>query len=428
MENQELFINYLKPEELKPFEKNARLHTAKDVSAIAESIKKFGFDDPIGVWGPDNTIIEGHGRLEAAKLLGLAKVPVIRLDHLSDEERREYGILHNKTAELSSWDFDILQEELESLQGLQDFGIDWCIPAAEQNTAEEDGYDEPLPDEAKSSLGDVYILGRHRLICGDSTESVTLQRLTDGKMADLLLTDPPYNVDYTGGTEEHLKIANDSMTDTAFRAFLTAAFTAANGALKPGGVFYIWHADSEGLNFRAACKEAGLCVHQALIWNKNSLVLGRQDYQWKHEPCLYGWKEGAAHYFTNDRSQATVIDEAEVNIDKLKKQEMRELLHQLLDPKEATTVLNIDKPTKNDLHPTMKPIKLLSRLILNSSRKNELVLDPFGGSGSTLIAAEQLDRVCFMAELDPRYVDRIIDRWERFTGQKAVKEEDGSRR
>lgn len=339
---------------------------------------------------------------------------------MTDEERREYGIMHNKTAELSSWDFEMLQEELAELEGLKDFGVDWELPAAE-SVAEEDEYDEPLTANPTSEVGDVYQLGVHKLVCGDSTDSSVINLLMGGKKADLLLTDPPYNVDYTGGTDERLKITNDSLPDAEFRQFLTAAFTAAKTALKPGGAFYIWHADSEGLNFRLACREAGLSVRQALIWNKNSLVLGRQDYQWKHEPCLYGWVDGGAHYFCPDRTNTTVIDETEIDIDKLKKTEMRELLHQLLDTKEPTTVINIDKPTRNDLHPTMKPVKLMAKLISNSSRNGEIVLDTFGGSGSTLIAAEQLGRVCFMTELDPVYVDRIIDRWERFTGKKAVK-------
>lgn len=420
MKKSNLQIDYLSVNDLKPYERNSRLHQKKDIDAIKQSIRSFGFSDPIGIWGKDNTVVEGHGRLQAAKELGIETVPTIRLDFLTDEERREYGIMHNKTAELSSWDFEMLQEELAELEGLKDFCVDWAIPAAEP-VAEEDDYDEPLTTNPTSEVGDVYQLGAHKLVCGDSTDSSVINLLMGGKKADLLLTDPPYNVDYTGGTEERLKIANDSLPDAEFRQFLTAAFTAAKTAIKPGGAFYIWHADSEGLNFRLACREAGLCVRQALIWNKNSLVLGRQDYQWKHEPCLYGWVDGGAHYFCPDRTNTTVIDESEIDIDKLKKTEMRELLHQLLDTKEPTTVINIDKPTRNDLHPTMKPVKLMAKLIGNSSRNGEIVLDTFGGSGSTLIAAEQLGRVCFMTELDPVYVDRIIDRWERFTGQKAVK-------
>lgn len=426
MKKSNLQINYLSVNDLKPYERNSRLHQKKDIDAIKQSIRSFGFSDPIGIWGKDNTVVEGHGRLQAAKELGIETVPTIRLDYLTDEERREYGIMHNKTAELSSWDFEMLQEELAELEGLKDFGVDWELPAAE-SVAEEDEYDEPLTANPTSEVGDVYQLGVHKLVCGDSTDSSVINLLMGGKKADLLLTDPPYNVDYTGGTDERLKITNDSLPDAEFRQFLTAAFTAAKTALKPGGAFYIWHADSEGLNFRLACREAGLSVRQALIWNKNSLVLGRQDYQWKHEPCLYGWVDGGAHYFCPDRTNTTVIDETEIDIDKLKKTEMRELLHQLLDTKEPTTVINIDKPTRNDLHPTMKPVKLMAKLISNSSRNGEIVLDTFGGSGSTLIAAEQLGRVCFMTELDPVYVDRIIDRWERFTGKKAVKIDGGTK-
>ena len=214
-------------------------------------------------------------------------------------------------------------------------------------------------------------------------------------MADLLLTDPPYNVDYEGGTKDKLKIMNDKMDNDSFRQFLRAAFKACDEVLKPGGAFYIWHADSEGYNFRGAANDVGWTIRQCLIWAKNSLVLGRQDYQWQHEPCLYGWKDGASHYFINDRKQTTVIEE--------------------------------NKPNVNALHPTMKPIGLMARLIKNSTKKNDIVLDTFGGSGSTLIAAEQLGRKAYLCELDPRYVDVIVERWENFTGKKAKKVNNGKK-
>lgn len=234
----------------------------------------------------------------------------------------------------------------------------------------------------------------------------------------MLLTDPPYNVDYTGNTKDALKIMNDSMEDGAFRTFLTDAFASADSSLKPGGAFYIWHADLEGFNFRFAVRNAGWKLRQCLVWVKNSIVLGRQDYQWKHEPCLYGWKEGT-HYFTDDRTQATVIDD-KIDLKKLKKEEMLELLQKIYSDRVPTTVLYEDKPLVNDIHPTMKPIKLMAQLIRNSTEPKQSVLDIFGGSGSTLMACEQLDRVCYTMELDPRYVDCIIDRWEKFTGQKAT--------
>jgi site-specific DNA-methyltransferase (adenine-specific) len=232
------------------------------------------------------------------------------------------------------------------------------------------------------------------------------------------LTDPPYNVDYEGSDGQ--KIQNDNMGDTQFRAFLKSAFTAAIAAMRPGAAFYIWHADFEGFNFRGACRDAGLQVRQCLIWVKNSLVLGRQDYQWRHEPCLYGWKDGAAHYFIDNRAQTTVIEDYVPDFGKMKKEEMKALLEEIYSDRISTTVIYEDKPKANDLHPTMKPIKLLARLIRNSSKPDDIVLDTFGGSGSTLMACEQLGRTCYTCELDPKYVDVIIQRWEEFTGKKAV--------
>lgn len=225
-------------------------------------------------------------------------------------------------------------------------------------------------------------------MCGDSTKEQDVLKLMQGKKADLFLTDPPYNVDYTGKTEDALKIDNDDMEDEDFREFLRKAFTCANNVMVEGASFYIWHAHSEGYNFRGACHDIGWRVRQCLIWAKNSMVMGRQDYQWKHEPCLYGWKDGASHRWYSDRTQ--------------------------------TTLLNFDRPTKNDLHPTMKPLDLFGYLVQNSSRKGESVLDLFGGSGTTLIVCEKTERKCFTMELDPKYCDVIIKRWETLTGGKAV--------
>lgn len=243
------------------------------------------------------------------------------------------------------------------------------------------------------------------------------------KDIDLYITDPPYNVDYTGGTKDALKIMNDSMEDSAFRAFLTDAFKAANSVMRPGSGFYIWHADLEGYNFRAAVKSIWM-LRQNLVWVKNSIVLGRQDYQWKHEPCLYGWKAGT-HYFFDDRTEATVIDD-KLDIRKLKKDQMINLLEKIFSDKNPTTVLYEDKPLHNDVHPTMKPVRLIARLIRNSSRQNAKVLDSFGGSGTTLIACEQLGRRAFLCELDPHYCDVIIQRWENLTGKQAVLITEGS--
>lgn len=248
----------------------------------------------------------------------------------------------------------------------------------------------PEPDEnaePKAKLGDIYKLGNHRLMCGDSTSLEDVAKLMGEEKADMLLTDPPYNVAYEGKTEDKLTIKNDKMSDGNFRDFLVNAFKAADSVMKPGAVFYIWHADSEGYNFRGACFDAGWKVRQCIIWNKNSMVLGRQDYQWKHEPCLYGWKDGASHLWASDRKQTTVID--------------------------------FNRPTKADIHPTMKPVGLFDYQIKNNTKQGDIVLDLFNGSGTTIMACEQNKRVARCMELDPRYVDAAIKRWEDFTGQKA---------
>ena len=254
---------------------------------------------------------------------------------------------------------------------------------------QEDDFEIEPPKEPKAKLGDIYQLGRHRLMCGDSTNVEDVEKLMNGSQADLLLTDPPYNVDYEGKTKEALKIENDHMGDDSFYQFLYDIFTNAYAVMKDGASFYVWYASKEVVNFTKSITEAGLTVKQELIWNKNSMVMGRQDYQWKHEPCLYGWKETASHNWYSDRKQTTVID--------------------------------IDRPTRNSLHPTMKPIPLFDYLIKNSSKKGDVILDLFMGSGTTLMACEQNDRVSYGMEFDPRYVDVIVERWEQFTGEKAVR-------
>ena len=416
-------MNYenLSISELKPAERNARRHQEKDIEAIKKSIQEFGFNDPIGVWGPENTIVEGHGRLQAAKELGLEEVPVVHLDHLTDEQRRAYALAHNRTAELSEWDLEVMDEELAGIFDIDmdAFGFDEFGPEESIDDIQEDDFEVKTPEEPRTKRGDVWILGEHRLLCGDSTEPAEIAEFLGGCKADLLLTDPPYNVDYTGKTKDALKIQNDSMDDQSFRAFLTDAMNAATPVMKPGAAFYIWHASSEGFNFHAACRAAGLHVRQTLVWVKNTMVLGRQDYHWKHEPCLYGWKDGAAHYFTPDRRQTTVIED-QLDFTKMKKDQLVELLKELYSEQTPTSVMHEDKPLVSDMHPTMKPIKLMARCIKNSTRTGDVVLDLFGGSGSTMIAAEQLGRKCYMVELDPFYCDVIIDRWEKFTGKTAV--------
>ena len=343
---------------------------------------------------------------------------IVRADQLTEEQKREFIIKDNVA--FGEWDDETLTEDFDPDE-LLDWGLGDLDDEPEDNDADEDDYGEEDAANAptRCNPGDVWLLGRHRLMCGDSTKEADVAKLMGEEQAHLLLTDPPYNVDYQGGTKEKMKIANDNMDDVAFVGFLTAAFNCAIQAMRPGAAFYVWHADSKGFEFRTALKEVGLTLRETLIWVKNALVLGRQDYQWRHEPCLYGWKDGAAHYFVDDRSQSTVIEDAGVDYRKLKKDELLKLVLQLTDVSVPNTVIYEDKPTKNDTHPTMKPVKLMARLIKNSTKQEQLVLDLFGGSGSTLIACEQINRKCFTMEYDPKYCDAILDRWEKLTGEDA---------
>jgi len=383
-------------EKLIPYARNARTHDEAQVSQIAASIKEFGFNNPILI-ADDYSIIAGHGRLAAARKLGLAEVPVIRLSHLSDTQRKAYVLADNRLALNAGWDNDLLKLELEELKsvdvdlemlGFSKDELDGLLNALEptEGLTDEDAVPEP-PPEPITKPGDIWILGKHRLMCGDSTSIEHLERLCNGRQVDMWLTDPPYNVAYEGKTKDALTIKNDSMSDDTFRQFLRDAYTAADAVMKSGAVFYIWHADSEGYNFRGAAQDAGWKVRQCLIWKKSTMVMGRQDYHWKHEPCLYGWKEGAGHLWAADRKQ--------------------------------TTILEFDKPSRNGEHPTMKPVALFEYQMLNNTKGGDIVLDSFGGSGTTLVAAEKNGRVAYLMELDPKYCDVIVKRWEEFTGKKA---------
>lgn len=410
-------------DDLTPDPNNAKEHPEWQIEQIKESIETFGNLDPIGIWGDDNLIVEGHGRYTALQELGFTEVECIRLDWLTEEERQAYALVHNKTTMSSGFDNEILKMTLSEIKGIDMnlFGFDMdAMQGIEPIDADEDGFDE---ENAKENLhgvkqGDIWELGDHRLMCGSSTDAEDINKLVAGETMDLCVTDPPYNVNYEGTAG---KIQNDNMDDMSFHNFLLDFYTQMLRVLKPGGAFYIFHADSEGLNFRSSLKEAGAVVRECLIWVKNSLVLGRQDYQWKHEPCLYGWKEGAGHYFTPSRSETTVIEDEKPDFNKMKKEEMKAILEQIFTEDKPTTVIYENKPTANDLHPTMKPIKLIARLIRNSSQKGDKVFDGFGGSGSTLMACEQLGRKCYTIELDPHYADVILQRWEKFTGKTARK-------
>jgi site-specific DNA-methyltransferase (adenine-specific) len=388
---------------LVPYARNSRTHSEQQVAQIAASMREFGFTNPVLV-DEAGGIIAGHGRVMAAKFLGLVEVPCIRLAHLSEAQKRAYVIADNKLALNAGWDEAMLRLELEDLQAA-DFDLDLLGFNADELGAlltepepETEGLTDPdeTPDPPARPVtveGDVWLLGKHRVMCGDSTRIDQMEALTLGGGIDMWLTDPPYNVAYEGKTKDALKIQNDSMSDGQFRQFLRDAYVAADAVMKPGAVFYVWHADSEGYNFRGAAQDAGWKVRQCLIWKKQSLVMGRQDYHWRHEPCLYGWKEGAGHLWASDRKQ--------------------------------TTILEFDRPSRSAEHPTMKPVALFEYQMLNNTKGGDAVLDSFGGSGTTLIAAEKNGRIARLMELDPRYCDVIIKRWQDFTGRQATLEATG---
>lgn len=428
-------IEYLKPTELVPYKNNPRKN-AQAIGPTAASIKRFGFLVPI-VIDKDNVVVCGHTRLKAAKRLRLPKVPCIRADELTDEEIRAYRIADNKTAELSEWDDKLLKVELAMISDIDmsAFGFEM-----EEQEPEEDGFDVTAAvakiKDPRSKLGMVYQLGAHRLMCGSATDAADVEKLTNGQPMGMMFTDPPYNIDYTGGTSEHLKIKNDKMSGSQFYDFLLSFYRRALDVLEPGAAVYICHADSESLTFRQAFVDSGLLLKQCLIWVKNTFTLGRQDFQWQHEPILYGWKPGGKHRWYGGRKQGTTIGDnwpvvlsedadgstlihISAGPDGLKSLVLRVPTAEVVNTEAASTVLYVDKPKRNGEHPTMKPIALCARCIKNSSKIGDAVLDLFGGSGSTLIACEQLRRSCFTMELDPVYCDVIVERWEQLTGRKA---------
>jgi site-specific DNA-methyltransferase (adenine-specific) len=382
--------------DLIPYVNNSRTHSDEQVAQIAASIKEFGWTNPILVDGA-NGIIAGHGRLFAARKLGMDNVPVIELAYLSETQKKALIIADNKLALNAGWDTTALSLELEALQdtdfdlsllGFSDKELNELLePEVIEGLTDEDAVPE-TPVEPKTKLGDIYQLGNHRLMCGDSCSVTDMQKLVNDRQVDMWLTDPPYNVAYEGKTKDALTIQNDSMDNEGFRQFLRDAYVTADTVMKAGAVFYIWHADSEGYNFRGAAHDAGWKVRQCLIWKKSTMVMGRQDYHWKHEPCLYGWKEGAGHLWSTDRKQ--------------------------------TTILEFDKPNRNKEHPTMKPVELFEYQMLNNTKGGDIVLDSFGGSGTTMIAAEKHGRHAYLMELDPKYCDVIVKRWEEFTGKQAI--------
>lgn len=384
-------IEYWPMAKIKPYPKNPRVNDDA-VAFVANSIKEFGFRSPIVV---DNAgvIIAGHTRLKAAKKLGLKEAPVIVASDLSDEQVKALRLADNKTAEMAEWDLDLLNQEISEIAdiNMSDFCFEFDEEPGDAADAVDDDFEEPEDEDLEPVVkrGQIYRLGEQVLMCGDSTNKLDVQKLMGGERADLLITDPPYNVAYEGKTAKKMKIENDSMSADQFYDFIYAALSNAEETLTPGSSFYVWYAGSAPTTAELykAIRDTNLLIKQQLIWNKSAMALGRQDYQWKHEPCLYGWKDGGPHHWYSDRKQ--------------------------------TTVLNFDKPVASRLHPTMKPIPLFDYQIKNSSKPGDRILDIFGGSGTTLMACQQNGRKSYTMEYDPHYVDVIIKRWEDFTGEKA---------
>ena len=371
----------VKIDKIKSNPKNPRLIKDEKFEKLVKSITEFPemldkrplvcFTDTDGKY----VVLGGNMRLKAAQFVGLKELPIMLANDWTEEKKNEFLIKDN--VGFGEWNWDELANDWD-VQQLDAWGLDIPDFAIKEADAVEDDFDIPEHVTTDIVLGDIFEIGQHRLVCGDSTQTDTFKALFGEQMADLVVTDPPYNVAYEGKTKNKLTIQNDSMGDGDFYQFLYDFYTALGSYTKAGGAWYVWHADSEGANFRRAMVDAGIMVKQCLIWVKNSMVMGRQDYQWKHEPCLYGWKEGAAHGWYSDRKQ--------------------------------TTILNFDRPSRNTEHPTMKPIPLIAYQITNSSKQGDIVADGFGGSGTTMIAAHQLNRKGYLVEFDPKYCQVIINR------------------
>jgi len=414
-------------EKLKPAKYNPRKDLQPgdpEFEKLRRSVEEFGYVEPV-IWNErTGVVVGGHQRLKVLQHLGYTEVDCVVLD-IDEAKEKALNVALNKIS--GDWDMPLLTALLKDLT---DGGFDATLTGFDvsemssmfddQSEIKEDDPPEAAPEGQApfTQRGDRWLLGDHVLYCGDSTDKADVAALMDGATADLCITDPPYNVAYEG--TNGMTIQNDNMPEDQFCRFLTEAFSRMHEVMKPGAPFYIWHAETEGGAFRTCCTATLGVVRQMLIWNKNSFTLGHQDYQWKHEACLYGWTDGAGHYFVDDRTQATVIEDKRIDIGKLKKEEMRELLRDIFSDKTSTTVIDENKPARNADHPTMKPLKLLARLVKNSSRIGEIVLDTFGGSGSTLITCEQLGRRCYTMELDPKYADVIVKRYLKFKENSTV--------
>ena len=416
--------------ELTEFQGELKERSAGDVEKIIKSIKKHGFSFPFFVWKNDgkNNVIDGHGRFKALKQMAAAgeeipPLPCVYISAKNEAEAKEkllklnsqYGHMTADSVAAFLGDIKIDFDELALPDGVLDLG-----KLEPEETKDDDQAPALKPDEvADSQRGQLYRLGRHFLYCGDSTSAEDMAALMQGTRADLIVTDPPYNVAYTGKTADALKIDNDEMDDAGFKDFLIKAFKTMLEPLKAGGAFYIWHTSIKGVIFREALKEAGGELRQILIWVKNVMTLGRQDWQWRHEPCLYGWKNGANHYWDGRRDLTTVYDE-KPDYKKMNKEQLLQEITKLRGDNVPNTIIYEDKPARNEEHPTMKPVKLFQRLIKNSSKEDDAILDPFGGSGTTIIACEKLNRTAYVMELDPHYCDVIRKRWTKWAEENGV--------
>lgn len=373
---------------IKPNNENPRYITDSKFKKLVKSIKEFPemLETRPLVVDENMVVLGGNMRLKALKAAGVFEVPIHQVKGWTDEQKKEFIIKDNLG--YGEWDWDIVANDWD-LTKLKDWGLDLPDFPEIEPEVQEDNYTEPDNLKVDVILGDLIEIGKHKLYCGSSTDSKNWKKLLDGKKIDLVVTDPPYNVDYTGKTKDELKILNDKKTDSEFYNFLLDFYSSTNEYVKKGGAWYVWHADTEGANFRKAMTDVGILYKQCLIWVKNSMVMGRQDYHWQHEPCLYGWKEGASHNWYSDRKQ--------------------------------TTILNFNRPSTNSEHPTMKPIELISYQIKNSSKIKEIVADGFLGSGTTMVASHQLNRICYGMELDPKYCQVIIDRMLKLDSNLVVK-------
>ena len=377
-------MQLISTEKLIPYVNNARTHSAEQINKLRSSLREFGFINPVIIDRGFN-VIAGHGRIEAAKAEGIPEVPCVFADYLTDAQKKAYILADNRMAMDAGWDEELLRVEIEALQaesfdvGLTGFDESEIANLFETDSeVKDDGFDvdAELEKPPVTKSGDLWLLGNHRLICGDSTREETYTLLMDGKKANLVVTDPPYNVNYEGSAG---KIKNDNMENGKFYQFLLDAFICMEKVMENDASIYVFHADTEGLNFRKAFADAGFYLSGTCIWKKQSLVLGRSPYQWQHEPVLFGWKKKGRHQWYTGRKESTIWE--------------------------------FDKPKKNGDHPTMKPVPLVAYPIKNSSMSNCIVLDPFGGSGSTLIACEQTNRVCHTIELDEKFCDVIVKRF-----------------